>query len=487
MDIDSEPLSSIAGMSSLDEDLMERLRSITTCNREDLIAQFRSTTNAMLTDEGCGFFLEMSNWNLNEAILAYYDAEMPTDKIPQMRFIADVTVGEGEAIPPNTRFIKTWRVENSGTERWPNNCSLRFVNGDRLQDRDEIYVSSLAPGEQTNISVNITSPNVSRIIRSQWRLFTSAGVPFGDPIWLIASVEEGGIMGITQQLEQCHSLGTNINYPSHMNNPTGIQSSHNLLFQSSSINPLQSTRCNSNPNMSNGTEWMSYPLEYSRTSNINHPPPSTDSINCLSSCISSPGEQQGGDSEIDKITPSSPKSDSNTFIGKDRLLEQFKQQLKQFEEWNQRRDWLAFHHHHYDWWMFPIDEISSRGSTYQLPDAVINDLKKNEEFIKDLRQGVRLMVRSWVEHLFYFKDIDKGQLFDKLDYKQKWSYWPVRLYKAGRCMWLFDQTDYYQSLKKLAYYVKENEKEKLDFFSHTKNGKADVLQQWKEMEQTKTF
>ncbi|CAF4607528.1 unnamed protein product, partial [Rotaria sp. Silwood2] len=179
MDIDSEPLSSTAGMSSLDEDLMERLRSITTCNREDLIAQFRSTTNAMLTDEGCGFFLEMSNWNLNEAILAYYDAEMPTDKIPQMRFIADVTVGEGEAIPPNTRFIKTWRVENSGTERWPNNCSLRFVNGDRLQDRDEIYVSSLAPGEQTNISVNITSPNVSRIIRSQWRLFTSASVPFG--------------------------------------------------------------------------------------------------------------------------------------------------------------------------------------------------------------------------------------------------------------------------------------------------------------------
>ncbi|CAF3935279.1 unnamed protein product [Rotaria sordida] len=266
MDIDFEPLSSIAGMSSLDEDLMERLRSITTCNREDLIAQFRSTTNAMLTDDGCRFFLDMSNWNLNEAILAYYDAEMPTDKIPQMRFIADVTVGEGEAIPPNTRFIKTWRVENSGNERWPNNCSLRFVNGDRLQDQDEIYVNSLAPGEQTNISVNITSSNVLRIIRSQWRLFTSAGVPFGDPIWLIASVEEGGIMGITQQLEQCHSLGTNINYPSYINNSMSIQSS--------SLNPLQSTRYvapSSNPNMSNGTEWINYSLEYSQINNINHP------------------------------------------------------------------------------------------------------------------------------------------------------------------------------------------------------------------------
>lgn len=47
---------------------------------------------------------------------------------------------------------------------------------------------------------------------------------FLDPIWLIASVEEGGLMGITQQLEQCHSLGMNVNYSSYMNNPTGAQS-----------------------------------------------------------------------------------------------------------------------------------------------------------------------------------------------------------------------------------------------------------------------
>lgn len=63
MDIDSESISSNGGtMSNLDEDLMERLRSITTSNREDLIAQFRITTNAFLTDAGCAFFLEMNNW-----------------------------------------------------------------------------------------------------------------------------------------------------------------------------------------------------------------------------------------------------------------------------------------------------------------------------------------------------------------------------------------------------------------------------------------
>ena len=62
MEIDSEPISATVGISNLDEDLMERLRSITTSNHEDLIAQFRATTNAVLTDEGCIFFLEMNNW-----------------------------------------------------------------------------------------------------------------------------------------------------------------------------------------------------------------------------------------------------------------------------------------------------------------------------------------------------------------------------------------------------------------------------------------
>jgi hypothetical protein len=42
-----------------------------------------------------------------------------------------------------------------------------------------------------------------------------------------------------------------------------------------------------------------------------------------------------------------------------------------------------------------VDEISSRGSTYQLPKDVIYELREDKEFIRDLRRGVRLMVRSW--------------------------------------------------------------------------------------------
>jgi hypothetical protein len=58
-----------------------------------------------------------------------------------------------------------------------------------------------------------------------------------------------------------------------------------------------------------------------------------------------------------RSTSESNTDESDSFIGKDKLLEQHTKQLKQFEEWNRRRDWLAFHHHHYDWWMFPSELI----------------------------------------------------------------------------------------------------------------------------------
>jgi hypothetical protein len=131
------------------------------------------------------------------------------------------------------------------------------------------------------------------------------------------------------------------------------------------------------------------------------------------------------------------------------------------------------------------------------PDAV-DELGYDDQFVTDLRLGVCLMVKSWGwvrvpsdlplrkthSSSSSFKDIERGEYFAKLDKNQKWSYWPVRLYKAGRCMWLFGQDDYYQSLKALANDVKTNKKEKLDYFSHTKNGKADVFEAWNEMEQS---
>jgi len=191
-------------------------------------------------------------------------------------------------------FLKTWKIENSGSESWPS-CALKFVNGDRLQERDEAYVGSLEPGQQMNVSIEMKSPSTTGIYKSQWRLFTSAGIPFGDPIWFIASVEEGGLMGITQQLEQCHSLGGGLginqnnnnhliqSHNNHYSNAHNHSSSSSLIEQNNHqmnmSNPFQINKIHSlhTDGISNTHEWKNYPLvsveEFSRTTNINHHEP----------------------------------------------------------------------------------------------------------------------------------------------------------------------------------------------------------------------
>ena len=39
--------------------------------------------------------------------------------LPSMTFVRDVTIGEGESVPPLTDFTKTWTVMNTGNEPWP--------------------------------------------------------------------------------------------------------------------------------------------------------------------------------------------------------------------------------------------------------------------------------------------------------------------------------------------------------------------------------
>ena len=56
-----------------------------------------------------------SSRNLPAAIGSYYDNEQPSNfRVPSMAFIKDITIGEGEAVPTNTDFIKTWRIQNTG-------------------------------------------------------------------------------------------------------------------------------------------------------------------------------------------------------------------------------------------------------------------------------------------------------------------------------------------------------------------------------------
>ncbi len=72
----------------------------------------------------------------------------------------------------------------------------------------------------------------------QLKLFTQYNQPFGDPIWLLLSVEEGGVLGITQQLNSISGFN-HVNKKINQNpfSAFNVNANNNTLASVSSINP----------------------------------------------------------------------------------------------------------------------------------------------------------------------------------------------------------------------------------------------------------
>lgn len=222
-----------------DMDLICQFRTMNTNDKDHLISEFKRLSNTELSNEGCCFFLDLGEWNLNTALWAYYEYDAPVaNELPLMKFMCDITIGEGESVAPNTKFIKTWRIKNIGVKRWPYGCQLRLVNSNMTNQRTSISfeppvsVSSLNPNEESDISIELTSPEQCGIYQSQYRVFTPNSTPFGDPIWLILKVEQGGVLGITQQLNSVSMFGaqgsqqTNSGFDHFSTSPSVFKISH---------------------------------------------------------------------------------------------------------------------------------------------------------------------------------------------------------------------------------------------------------------------
>ncbi|XP_015768611.1 PREDICTED: uncharacterized protein C6orf106 homolog [Acropora digitifera] len=187
-----------------DSDLLSKFSCLGTTDRDVLINELQRLLDFQLNPTGCAFFLDMTNWNLQAAIGAYYDFNSTQDKLPSMTFVRDVTIGEGESVPPNTTFVKTWRIQNNGSSAWPSGVFLKYTSGDQLGPVNLVSVKPLDPGEYYDLSINMISPSKMGMYQGQWRMCNPAGQYFGDIIWVIICVEESGLLGLTQQLS---SLG----------------------------------------------------------------------------------------------------------------------------------------------------------------------------------------------------------------------------------------------------------------------------------------
>ena len=97
------------------------------------------------------------------------------------QFIADVTVPDGTRFEPNATFTKTWRLRNSGTCTWTSAYTMVFDSGTQMGSTASVAFPSanVAPGQNVDLSVNMTAPNAAGHYLGYWKFKNAAGVLFG--------------------------------------------------------------------------------------------------------------------------------------------------------------------------------------------------------------------------------------------------------------------------------------------------------------------
>ncbi|CAG7816807.1 unnamed protein product [Allacma fusca] len=207
--------------------LVQQFSCLGTTDKDVLVAQLQKLIGPQLNATAAQFFLDMNNWNLQLAVGAYFD--LTDDLSPNglngahvegtpyiMSVVDDLSSADDSSIPPYTKFVKVWRIRNSGSHAWPPGSHLRFKSGKRMFVQEKIYLNPpVQPGETRDISVEFLSPPEPGSYDMRWQMSTPEGYFFGEEIWSIVTVAPDVTAGLTERLQ---SLTCDQDQPSSDNN-----------------------------------------------------------------------------------------------------------------------------------------------------------------------------------------------------------------------------------------------------------------------------
>ena len=103
-------------------------------------------------------------------------------------FVSDITIPDNTNMTPGQTFTKTWAVQNSGTCAWSTSYKLMFVFGTALDGTSVAIPQSVAPGAQTQISVNLVASATPGKYTSNWKLQNDKGQYFGTYLTVVINV-----------------------------------------------------------------------------------------------------------------------------------------------------------------------------------------------------------------------------------------------------------------------------------------------------------
>lgn len=120
----------------------------------------------------------------------------PPDCTNSASFVTDVTIPDNANVAAATTFTKIWRIANNGTCVWGPDYKLTHYSEERMGAPDSVPLGITYPGQNLDISVDLTAPNSTGRHQANFVIENPAGLimKIGDDsrLWVVINVTLDG-------------------------------------------------------------------------------------------------------------------------------------------------------------------------------------------------------------------------------------------------------------------------------------------------------
>lgn len=119
--------------------------------------------------------------------------------IDAMQFVDDLSYDDKDltefpVLDPGKTFQKGWRIKNTGTCEWNKAYFIKYVKGSdplaQMGGQPTSIKGSIGPGQTYDMYVDLVAPKVAGKYVGHWQMHNSAGVPFGQTVWVAIEVRD---------------------------------------------------------------------------------------------------------------------------------------------------------------------------------------------------------------------------------------------------------------------------------------------------------
>jgi hypothetical protein len=87
-------------------------------------------------------------------------------------------------ISPGESFVKTWKLQNTGSCAWDDDFLLTFYSGEDMDGENTVIAEYVASGSTAEVSVTLTAPDDDGTYTGYWILADSSGTAFGSTFYV---------------------------------------------------------------------------------------------------------------------------------------------------------------------------------------------------------------------------------------------------------------------------------------------------------------